>query len=111
MVKSQIATLVRLAPALVLCSCAIPKAIIVELPKTAKTDPSATSPALADPNLPALPDDGIRLPDMLAMPGDSEFRATAPNVPKGGPDASAVISRPPTDPPSRPKPKDRKSDP
>ena len=111
MVKSQLATLVRLAPALALWSCAAPKAIIVALPKTAKPDPSAPTADLANANLPALPDDGIRLPDMLAMPGDSEFRATAPNVPKGGPDASAVIARPPTDPPSRPKPKDKKSEP
>ena len=102
MVKSQFAILARLAPALALCACAIPKAIVVELPKSPKTDP-ATAPALADANLPAQPDDGIRLPDMLAMPGDSEFRATAPNVAKSSTDASAVISRPPTDPPSRPK--------
>ena len=107
MVKPQFPTLLRLAPALVLWSCAIPKAIIVKSPNTAKTDPSAPPAELSNANLPALPDDGIRLPDMLAMPGDSEFHATSPNIPKGGPDASAVIARPPTDPPVRPKPKDK----
>jgi len=111
MVKSQFATLARLAPALALCACAVPKAIVIELPKKNQTNPSATPPALANANLPPMPEDGIRLPDMLAMPGDSEFRATAPNATKGGSAASAVSARPPTDPPSRPKPKDKKSEP
>jgi len=111
MVKPQLATLLRLAPALALCACAIPKAIVVELPKKAQTDSSTASPDLANANLPVMPDDGLRLPDMEAMPGDSDFRATAPNLPKSGSEANAVSARPPTDPPSRPKPKDKKSEP
>ncbi len=103
MLTTKLATLARIAPALALWSCAAPKAIVVELPR-AKNNPSATAPEVADSTLPTLPDDGIRLPDMLGMPGDGDFHATAPTVPKGQPDASAVISRPPTDPPSRPKP-------
>ena len=111
MVKILTASLVRLAPVLALGACAVPKAIVVELPKSSTTDPAPPPAELAQTKLPSQPDDGIRLPDMLGMPGDGEFRATAPNAPKGGPDASAVISRPPTDPPSRPKPKDKKSEP
>lgn len=103
----KFATLARLAPALTLLSCAAPKAIIVnEAPAPTRRQTAANS-ANSEPNLPALPDDGIRLPDMLGMPGDGEFRATKP---KGGTDAGAVISRPPTDPPSRPKPKDADQD-
>lgn len=105
----KFATLARIAPALALYSCAAPKAIIVELPPASQHDPGAVPPEISEPEFPTLPDDGIRLPDMLAMPGDNEFRATAPTTPKAGSDSNAVIARPPTDPPPRPKPK--KTDP
>jgi hypothetical protein len=51
--------------------------------------------------------DGIRMPDLLAMPTDADFRPTNPAAKRaqaGGP-SGAVIARPPTDPPSRVKPK------
>jgi hypothetical protein len=107
MVKTKIANLARMAPAFALLSCAAPKAIVVEsAPASPRRQVAVESMDSVPGDLP-LPDDGIRLPeDMLAMPGDGEFRATSPNAIKSGGEASAVIARPPTDPPSRPKPKD-----
>ncbi len=105
MVKTKFATLVWLAPALALFSCAAPKAIVVEQAPRPKKQKAAVESEGSDPALPSPADDGIRLPDMLAMPGASEFRATSPNAPKVGSEAGTVISRPPTDPPPRPKPK------
>ena len=98
-------TLARLAPALALLSCAAPKAHAVEQPKP-QPEAVAAVPAAPEAGALPLPDRGIRLPDMLALPSDAEFRATTPPAPKGGSEAGAVISRPPTDQPSRPKPKD-----
>jgi hypothetical protein len=103
MVTTKLAILARLSPVFVLWSCAAPKAIVVEEAPTRTTRRAAADSGFSDANLPPLPDDGIRLPDMLAMPSDREFRATTP---KGHLDAGAVIARPPTDPPSRPKPKE-----
>jgi hypothetical protein len=103
MVKTKLVILARLSLVFALCSCAAPKAIIVELVPARSTRRTAADSGFSEANLPPLPDDGIRLPDMLAMPGDGEFRATTP---KGRTDAGAVIARPPTDPPSRPKPKE-----
>ena len=97
-------TLARLAPALALLSCAAPKARVVEEPKP-QPEAVAAAPAVPDAGVLPAQDRGIRLPDMLGLPGDTEFRATTPPAPKGGSEAGAVISRPPTDPPSRPKPK------
>lgn len=104
MLKTKFATLARIAPALALWSCAAPKATVVA-PPPPKTDPAAVVPVPTEPLPVAQPDRGIRLPDMLAMPGDGEFRATTPNATKVGSEVGAVISRPPTDPPSRPKAK------
>ena len=102
MVKMKFASFAGIVPALALLSCVAPKATVVEsAPATRKSRTAADSSL----NLPDLPDDGIRLPDMLAMPGDGEFRATRPGTSMAGPEG-AVIARPPTDPPSRPKPKD-----
>ena len=105
MVTSKFLTLARIGPALALLSCAAPKARVVEPPKPPGDSAAVVDPAL--PDLGALPsqDRGIRLPDMLGLPGDAEFRTTSPLPPKNGGSAGAVISRPPTDPPSRPKPK------
>jgi hypothetical protein len=105
MVPMKYFKLTLLALAWLLGSCAAPKAIVIEKPRTKKAEGPVVATA-TEPAVPTLPDDGLRLPDMLAMPGDGEFRATSPNLPKTGPDSGAVISRPPTDPPSRPKPKD-----
>ena len=59
---------------------------------------------VADPAMPAQEDDGLRMPDMLAMPGEGDFRSTNPAAPKAGAASGAVIARPPTDPPTRVKP-------
>lgn len=42
---------------------------------------------------------------ILDLPTDGEFRSASPGLDKPGTSASPVISRPPTDPPSRIKPK------
>ncbi len=106
MVKTTLITLARIAPALALFSCAAPKAAVVEPPATSKKEEPAP-PSVPEPVMPDQPNDGIRLPDMLTMPGEGEFRATSPTAPKPGTEPGAVISRPPTDPPSRPKSKDK----
>ena len=103
MVTPKIAILARLAPALALLACATPKPGVVAAPAPARQ--ASQNPEAPGPGEPALPDDGIRLPDMLAMPGEGEFHATRPTALQAGSEAGAVISRPPTDPPSRPKPK------
>lgn len=106
MMKPTFATLVRLAPVMALFSCAPPKAIVVELPPAPKMEVAAEKePEIsAPPSLPSRREDGIRLPDMVTMPNEAEFRATNPNAPKTPSETGAVIARPPTDPPSRPKP-------
>ena len=89
-----------------LASCAAPRATIVEKAPEPKKEQAeeAQDPPLV---LPGEPDDGIRLPDekLLAMPGDGDFRATAPPLPGGPSGPGTVTVRPPTDPPPRPKPK------
>jgi hypothetical protein len=91
---------------MVLVSCVAPKATVIAPPPVVKNEekklPEPTPP---EPMLPGLPDDGNRMPDMLVMPGEGEFRSTKPVAPKTGTEAGAVISRPPTDPPLRVKPK------
>jgi hypothetical protein len=106
MVKTSIVQLARFAPAIAMLSCAAPKATVVDQPAAPKKD----EPAPTDVPVPVLPDqpnDGIRIPDMLGMPGDNEFRATNTSAPKPTPEPGAVIARPPLEPPSRPKSKDK----
>ena len=104
MVKTKFATLARISPVLALFSCVPPKANVIAPPEPKQqVVAEATVP---EPPAATAPDDGMRLPDMFGLPDDGEFRATVPTVPKTGVDANAVISRPPTDPPPRPKPKD-----
>lgn len=106
MVKTKFATLSRIAPALALFSCAAPKAIVIEKAPEPKKEVAA-APTEQEPQVPALPDDGLRMsPNILSLPGDAEFRATTPVAPKPADGGSGVIVRPPTDPPSRPKPKE-----
>lgn len=99
-------TFVLLGFALLQASCVPPKATIVEAaaPPQKKVE-KAPEPAVAEePPMPTNQDDGLRMPtNMLELPSDSEFRATNPTAKPG--EAGAVISRPPTDPPSRVKPK------
>ena len=106
MVTSGKTTVALLGVVLALVSCAAPKAIIVEqAPAVKKEEKKAPEALVSEPAVPALPDDGIRMPDMLGMPSEGDFRATNPSSPKTGGESGAVISRPPTDPPSRVKPK------
>ena len=96
--------LLGISPALV--SCAIPKAAVVApLPATQKVV-KAPEAVVSEPLIPALPSDEIRMPaDMVGLPRDEEFRATTPVAPRADPGAGSVFVRPPTDPPSRVKPK------
>lgn len=91
----------------VAASCAPPKALVVEAAKPTGAPAAPVELAANDPApLEApLPDDGIRLPDMLTMPGEGELRSNPPPPRKTG-EPGAVVARPPTDPPPRPKPKD-----
>jgi hypothetical protein len=89
---------------MVLASCAAPKTAVVEQAPAPKNDKAAPEPVAPEPELAAFPDEGLRLPEMLDLPTDGEFRATNPPVSRTGSEAGAVISRPPTDPPSRVKP-------
>ena len=73
--------------------------------KPAEPAPVATivpEPA-AEPTKPVMPDDGLRLPDMLTMPQDTELKATssAPAIKSSEP--APVIARPPMDEPPKPK--------
>jgi hypothetical protein len=82
----------------VLASCAAPKAVTVADPpkkKTANVDGSGNP--MPQGNASLLPQDKIRLPDnFLSMPGDTEFRATAPANTSAA--TGAVTVRPPNDP-------------
>lgn len=104
MLKPTIPTLACLIPAVALVSCAAPKAIVVESAPVPKKVQTAKSEPAAKPKSPALLNDGFRLPDMETMPGDDEFRASKTPPVGGDPDSGAVISRPPTEPPAKPKP-------
>jgi len=69
-----------------------PKAVAAQ-ESTAEGAPAVTDPVGAMPA--AATDDGIRLPDMLGLPAEGDFRSTRP---AGQPvESGAVISRPPTD--------------
>ncbi len=103
MLKSMMATLARLAPALALFSCAAPKAIVVDEPAPASKTEAVVKAPEPDVPAPSAPADGIRLPDMMTMPGDDEFRATNLNQASAPPDTGAVIARPPTEPAAQPK--------
>jgi hypothetical protein len=84
-----------LAPAMALLSCAAPKAIVVEETRDKPiVEKKEESVAAAEASTPDTPDDGIRLPDMLGMPGEGEFRSNRPAT-GGASGAGAVIARPP----------------
>ena len=51
-------------------------------------------PELDVTNYPTMPDDGLRLPDMMELPGENEFKPVSkPAMPAGG---GAIIAVPPT---------------
>jgi hypothetical protein len=75
---------------------------VAEAPvKTEKPPELAEAPA--ETTLPV--DDGLRMPDMLAMPDEGDFRSTNSAAARTGSPSNAVIARPPADPPARTKPK------
>ncbi len=76
-------------------------------PQKSGSEVAESAPPLPRGKGPALADDKIRVPEMLNLPGEGEFRSTNPTAPKD-PNGNAVISRPPTDPPSRVKPEEKK---
>lgn len=59
------------------------------------TAPDAAAPVVdaSAAGSPAIPDDGFRLPDLLAMPTESEFKATVATPPPPG--SGTVTARPP----------------
>jgi len=85
---------------LAMVSCAAPKAeVVAETPKPKPLEKSVEPiPELPEPGQ---ADDGLRLPDMLALPSEGDLNSSLP-VPRPS-DGGAVIARPPTDPPPRPK--------
>lgn len=79
-----------------------------EANKSAEAAPVATivpeaTPETSKPTKPAMPDDGLRLPDMLTMPQDNELKASASAAPANASEPAPVVARPPTDPPVQPK--------
>jgi hypothetical protein len=96
--KPQLTHLALIAPAMALLSCVPPKAIVVEetgaKPKLEKKQETASAEL---PSTPAVDDDGIRLPNMLGMPGDNEFRSSRPAT-NNGTGSGGVIARPPVEP-------------
>jgi hypothetical protein len=101
MLKNKLILLTQLTPALALLSCAAPKAVVVEEAPVSKQETAQqTTAAETEPTERGLPDDGIRLPDMLGLPGESEFRSTRPATTSGG--SGAVIARPPVEAKSPP---------
>lgn len=100
-VKPNPAYLALIAPAFALFSCATPKASVVQEPSAApqveKPTTSVASVKLppAERTTPVTQDDDIRVPDMLGMPGEDEFRTNRTKG-AGSADPSPVIVRPPT---------------
>lgn len=86
-----------------------PKALAAESPRPAVKSARKSAPAGDLPRNPSgnLSNDGLRLPDMLTMPEKGEFQSANPTAAKTGGGTGAVTVRPPTDPPSRPKPKEK----
>ena len=73
-----------------LASCGAPKAIIVaEVPVKPKEQQTVAAP---EPSVPADPNDGLRLPDMLALPDDAQLRSSPGPAGNGN---ATVITRPP----------------
>ena len=90
-----------------LASCGAPKAIIVaEVPVKPKEQQTVAAPepsvpadpkeqqtvGAPEPSVPADPNDGLRLPDMLALPDDAQLRSSPGPAGNGN---ATVITRPP----------------
>lgn len=89
-------------------SCTPPKATVVEqAPATKKNEQAKVPEPVPQEQVPLPPeDDGIRMGNILEMPKDGDFRATNPSRPAMDGQPGTVVSRPPTEPPSRVKPKE-----
>ena len=106
----EIRFLAPLGLAIALASCAAPKAeVIADAPPAEKKKTPVVVAEVPEPEMPTLPDDEIRMPSLLNLPTDDEFRASNPLLPKSG-TGSGVVVRPPTDPPSRVKPGEKPID-
>jgi curli biogenesis system outer membrane secretion channel CsgG len=73
--------------------------------KPAETAPVATivPEAAEQPAKTAMPDDGLRLPDMLTMPQDNELKAAASAPTQKPSEPAPVVARPPADAVVKPK--------
>lgn len=94
--------LAALACVATLAACAAPKKATVVNPtpkEPAKTE-TAASPQVAK----AMPDDGLRTGDLLALPKDTEYHATNSAAPGSGPGAGTVVVSPPSPPKPKPQP-------
>lgn len=90
-----------LACACALLGCAAPykAVVIVPVPKPSSVkSPTATTEAVAKPSA----EDGLRTGNLLALPTDTEYRATNPALPKTGAGTGTVIVSPPSPPKSKP---------
>ena len=107
MARTDITTCALLGLALAIVSCVPPKAAVVAPPAVVKNagKKDGPEPVVAEPPVPNLPDEGTRMPNFLDLPSDADFRSTNSSAPKPEPGSGTVTSRPPTDPPSRVKPK------
>lgn len=56
-----------------------------------------------EPKKPVIPDDGLRLPDMLTMPQDNEIKTSASAPPANASEPAPVVARPPAEAPVKPK--------
>ncbi len=90
---------------LALASCSAPKVAVPEKAPVPKEKVAENPEANLPEDTPTpLPDDGLRMGNMLALPTDGDFRTTNPNLVRPANPTGPVIARPPTDPPSRVKP-------
>jgi hypothetical protein len=105
-VTAKLTRLVWAAVALGLASCASQKGGDPNQSLVAGDSDKPPEPSVPEPVVPLPPDDGIRLPDMLGMPSEGDLRSPHPSLLKPEKGTGVVISRPPTDPPSRIKPKE-----
>lgn len=97
LIHPHAARFLRLAPLLALAACAAPKAeVVAEPPAPVRAKPKPA--AMQEPEASAPADDGIRLPEMLTLPGEGELRPAATTPGRTTPERGAVISRPPVAP-------------
>jgi hypothetical protein len=82
-------------------SCVVPKALVVAEVPAAKAPEKVAELPTVTPAAPTLVEDGLMMPNMLAMPSDNDLRSVAKPQPKMGSEVGEVIARPPTEPPSR----------